>query len=161
MCAAKRGVKTHEQKKIWKQVSYTCSKCKDSQPPSHYEYKTLAALEEADQVYLAVCITCQTEGDAGPPVKCVGCGLKKKRNEFSFARQRCKNYATWRCMECDFPPCESCGEKPKIPKKSPYTCEVCLFPPCKCGAERPRSTKYRSSNENMKTWTCSKCRHEQ
>ena len=157
-CASARGVTTHEPKRVWKQTAYTCSNCKDPHPPSYYDYKKLATLEEEEQVYLAVCIPCESKGNTGTSVKCVGCGVEKKRNEFSFARQRCKNYATWRCLECDFPPCEICREKPSIPKQAPYICAPCLFPPCKCGAERPRSTKYRSTNEHMKTWTCSKCR---
>ena len=123
-------------------------------------YKKFATLEEQRQVYLAVCIPCESKENAGKLFKCVGCDRKKNRNEFSFARQRCRNYATWRCLDCDFPPCLLCNAKPEIPKKAPYICEPCLYPPCKCGAERPRSTKYRSTNEKMQTWTCSKCREK-
>ena len=157
-CASARGVTTHEPKRVWKQPTYTCSICKDPHPPGDYDYKKLAALEEGGQVYLAVCIPCDSQGSSGEPVTCVGCGVKKQRNEFSFARRRCKNYKTWRCLECDLPPCEMCKDKPSVPKKAPYICEPCLYPPCKCGAERPRSTKYRSTNDGMKTWTCSKCK---
>ena len=159
-CAAARGATTHERKRIWKQTSYTCSQCKGQHPPSSYDYKKLATLEEEDQVYLAVCIPCESKDKSETKVKCVGCGIKKHRNQFSFARQRSKNYALWRCLECDFPPCTTCGTKPDMPKKAPYICESCLFPPCKCGAQRPRSTKYRCTNEGMKTWACSSCREK-
>ena len=159
-CAAARGVTTHERKRNWKQTKYTCSQCKDQHPPSYYDYKQLATLEDEEQVYLAVCIPCESKGNTGTPVECVGCGIKKNRTEFSLARQRCTNYTTWRCLQCDFPPCERCKAKLDIPKRAPYICEPCLFPPCKCGAQRPRSTKYRSTNERMKTWTCSICREK-
>ena len=162
-CASKRGFTTHEEKRVWARTSYRCSKCGDSFPPKQFDYKKLAKLEEENQVYLAVCIPCErdeprikTKWNALHKIRCVGCNKKKNENEFSLARQRCKNYATWRCLECDFPPCVSCGEKPDMPKRTPYLCEKCLYPPCKCGAERPRSTKYKSTN--MKTWSCNTCR---
>ena len=157
-CASARGVTTHEPKRIWKQTTYACSQCKEPHPPSHYDYKKLASLEEEGQVYLAVCIPCESKEKVGKLVKCVGCDREKNQNEFSFARQRCKNYSTWRCLECDYPPCRMCKTKPTIPKKAPYICESCLFPPCKCGTERPRSTKYRSTNEHMESWVCRNCR---
>ena len=130
-CAAERGFTIQEQKKKWKQSSYTCSKCNTPKPPSHFDYKKLELLEHEEQRYLAVCLTCDNTSNEGPPVKCVGCKETKNRNEFSFARQRCKNYSTWRCLKCDFPPCDGCGVKPEIPKRAPYICEACLFPPCK------------------------------
>ena len=159
ICAAARGFTMQDKKKVWKRSNYICSICKISSPPSNYDYKNLARLEEEEQVYLAVCLTCESKGNEDSPVKCVGCKVTKNRNEFSFARQRCKNYLTWRCLLCDFPPCARCGVKPGIPKRAPYTCEACLFPPCKCGAQRPRSSKYKTTNEGMETWTCSKCRN--
>ena len=58
-CAAARGVKTHEPKRVWQQTKYTCSQCQNSQQPSHYDYKHLEILEEQEQVYLAVCISCK------------------------------------------------------------------------------------------------------
>ena len=133
--------------KVWKQTKYTCSQCQETQPPSHYDYKHLAILEEQEQVYLAVCISCKSEGNTGIPVKCVECSVQKTRNEFSFARRRCKHYTTWLCLECDFPPCKICKAKLDVRKQAPYICEPCSFPPCRCGAPRPRSTKYLSSNK--------------
>ena len=159
ICASARGATTHEPKCVWKQSRYTCSRCKDPHPPSFFNYKKLASLEEEEQVYLAVCIPCEREDSTGTAIKCVGCGVEKNRNQFSIGRQRCRKHSTWRCLECDFPPCKICRAKPDIPKTAPYICERCLFPPCKCGAQRPSSTKYRCTN--MKTWTCSKCREEQ
>ena len=64
----------------------------------------LATLEEEGQVYFAVCIPCDSKDNAGQLFKCVGCDRKKNRNEFSFARQRCKSYTGWRCLDCDVPP---------------------------------------------------------
>ena len=157
-CAAARGVKTHEPKRVWKQTAYTCSQCEASYPSSYFDYTKLATFEDEDQVYLAVCLPCERTDTTGPPVQCVGCKKQKNRNEFSFARQRSKGYSTWRCLECDFPPCQICTAKPDIPKMAPYICDPCSFPPCRCGAPRPRSSKYRSSNKNMKNWTCSECR---
>jgi sulfur relay (sulfurtransferase) complex TusBCD TusD component (DsrE family) len=58
-CAAKRGAVTHERKRVWKQTKYTCSQCKAPHPPSFYNYKKLATLEEEAQVYLAVCLPCE------------------------------------------------------------------------------------------------------
>ena len=157
-CAARRRVTLHPLKKVWKQSFYTCSKCKCSNPPSYYDYKKLAILDDVDKADLAVCMTCESKCNKGQPVTCVACNILKNRDEFSFARQRCKYYKKWRCLTCDFPPCETCGIKPNIPKKAPYTCNACIFPPCKCGAKRPRTSKYRSTNKGMLTWTCRHCR---
>ena len=161
-CAAARGMKTHEPKRRWLQATYKCCKCKAAYEPKNFAYGTLAALEEDKQTFLAVCLHCNPVLDEThaslKPVRCVACKKLKERKEFSFERQRCKNYATWRCKECDFPRCDTCGIKPSVPKKSPYRCEKCMFPPCSCGTPRPSSTKYRSTNVGMKTWKCPKCR---
>ena len=152
-------LKTHEPKRVWKHQAYTCSQCKTSCPPSYFDYKKVKVLEDEDQVYLAVCLPCErTDIIVGPPVECVGCGVKKNRKEFSYARQRTKDYSTWRCLQCDFPLCQVCKAKPMIPKRAPYICEPCLCPPCKCGAQRPHKDKYRSTHKHMKIWECMKCR---
>ena len=158
ICQSARGVTSHAPKRTWKQTTYTCSQCKEQHPPHNYDYKKLATLEEEGQVYLAFCIRCETKEVDPKLYTCGGCHQEKQRTEFSLARQRCKNYPTWRCLDCDFPPCEICRVKPNILKKTPYICEGCLFPPCQCGAPRPQSTKYRSTNPGMKTWICSRCR---
>ena len=142
--------------------SRTCSKCNKDYEPRGFAYGPLAELEDDGQVFLAVCLYCDPiinmTHPSQAPRKCIVCHEVKERNEFSFQRQRCKNYSTWKCKTCDFPACDICGALPTVPKKSPYRCESCLFPPCSCGRPRPQSTKYKNTNEGMKTWTCSKCK---
>ena len=120
MCASRRRKTTHEPKREWKQETYTCSKCKKTHPPTYYNYRNLATLEEKQQTYLAVCIPCEKNTNATKLITCVGCNNTKQKDEFSFSRQRCKNYSTWRCLECDFPPCQMCQAKPRTPQKNIY-----------------------------------------
>ena len=97
-CAAARGAKTHEPKRIWKESTYRCSKCKVEYPPNNFAYSTLASLEADGQSFLAVCLHCNPvihEKRASlKPVTCVACKKLKERKEFSLERQRHRTLAT-------------------------------------------------------------------
>ena len=87
------------------------------------------------------------EGSAGPPAKCNLCESCLTCSSFSLSRQRLRgNYKRWRCLECDFPPCQRCGEVPTQPKSAPYTCQACSYPPCRCGAPRKHKNAHHVSN---------------
>ena len=159
--ALKSARRQHKERYEWKQSSYACRACSRNLPPHKFNTTALQKLDMDDQIYLAICGTCEQTRDAssseGPPVKCNLCERTLPRSSFSLSRQRLRgDYKRWRCLECDFPPCEVCGEIPTQPKNRPCTCQKCSYPPCRCGAPRKQKTAYHVSN--MKIWTCPKCK---
>ena len=154
-CAGKSNTKIKSLPHRWAQELYTCSQCRKDQKPSEYNYEELAKLENDSQCYLARCEACRSGYDLEKFVRCNLCRAEKQAKLFTPQRRRCKNFATWRCIACDFPPCTKCGKEPDMPKQKPYICHPCMFPPCACGAKRPESTKYRVTNRPV--WTCSAC----
>ena len=151
----------------WQQDTYTCSRCTKNLPPHKFNTAVLARLENENQLYLATCGICQnvenenTDKSTEKKVECNLCRVKKPVTAYSPARQRRRgDYNNWRCMECDFPSCESCGKKPQDPKTKPYRCNACSFPPCECGAARPQSSKYhtRTCKPEYRNWKCQRCK---
>ena len=149
-------------KRKWQRDVYECCVCKQSLPPHKFNTAELSKLEEKDTLYLATCGSCKAtfeEPAPGKLVQCNDCGEKKPVDAFSPARQRLvRDYKRWRCIICDFPPCEKCGSVPKDPKKKPYTCNSCNYPPCRCGAPRPQAGKYHVK-VMKEEWKCHLCKH--
>ena len=143
--------------KVWKQSLYKCSGCNSELHPHKFNTTELRAWERTSTLHLAKCGNC----DADMPInakcrKCNLCGVKKPLHSFSAAKQRTKDSSKWRCTDCDFPACSSCGIIPMQQKQKPYMCSVCKFPPCSCGARRPQSSKYNISVKP--SWQCAACR---
>ena len=159
-CDAKRPVRRQWREKVtWQHKEDTCSTCFQDLPPPKFDTKVLSRLEKDNQLYLAICGSCSDQSSVlqQKPVACNLCGVVKPRTNFSLSRRRAlRDYARWRCIECDFPPCESCGEVPLKPKQKPYTCNTCQFPPCGCGKPRPQSSKY--NVKVLPSWECAPCR---
>ena len=123
------------QKETWKQSLYKCIHCNSELLAHKFDTAKLREWQETSTLYLAKCGNCDTDmKNNAKEMKCNLCGVTKPASSFSPARQRARNYSTWRCKDCDFPACSSCGAIPTQPKQKPYMCPVCQFPPCSCGA---------------------------
>ena len=145
------------QKDTWKQSLYKCSDCNSELPAHKFDRTKLRQWEETSTLYLAKCGNCDADMKKNAKaMNCNLCGFAKPAQAFSPARQRSRYHSTWRCSDCDFPPCVSCGALPTQPKQKPYMCPVCLFPPCSCGAPRVPWTQNRVTVKP--TWQCEACR---
>ena len=81
--------------------------------------------QESSTLYLAKCGNCDSDmKNNAKAMKCNLCGATKPSHAFSPARQRARDYSTWRCKDCDFPACSSCGAIPPSPSRS-HKCVLC------------------------------------
>ena len=156
-CSAKLPERVRNaQKETWKQSLYKCNDCNSELLAHKFDTTKLRQWEDSSTLYLAKCGNCDSDmKNNAKAMKCNLCGATKPSHAFSSARQRARDYSTWRCKDCDFPACSSCGAIPTQPKQKPYMCPVCQFPPCSCGALRPQSRRYHISVKQ--TWQCEAC----
>ena len=147
----------HGHKDTWTQTLYKCTVCNCALPPHKFDTAKLRELVETSTLYLAKCGNCTpAPANSAKAMKCNLCTLTKPAHLFNPARQRHRDAATWRCTECDFPPCLRCGAIPTQPKQKGYMCSRCLFPACACGAPRPPWTQNRVTVKP--TWECDACK---
>ena len=148
---------THGRQDTWTQALYKCIVCNCALPPYKFNTALLRELVETSTLYLAKCGDCTpAPADSEKTMKCNLCTLTKPAHAFSPARQRHRDAATWRCRDCDFPPCVRCGAMPSQPKQKGYMCPRCLFPACACGAPRPSWTQNRVTVKPI--WQCDACK---
>ena len=74
----------------------------------------------------------------------------------------------FRCYDCQYPPCDSCGQRPlhaimhNAMHEGKYFCYACKCPPCQvCHAPRKSHTKAGRMLEPYTCMSCSKHRDEQ
>jgi hypothetical protein len=158
---------TGRQRKVlrtWSRKTYTCTGCNEALPPSRFNAVKLRMWENENKLHLVECDSCDNTAISGPPVRCNLCQREKQRGEFAAVRRN-SVFARWRCKECDFAPCDTCGKRPEkalhIAGRTTvkWTCQSCLYPPCKgCGSERPK--KEHTKIHNMPEYYCRGCKKQ-
>ena len=146
---------------------YDCSCCQKSLPANNFHPIMMRLLEEARQLYLAVCDDCQLhkeskslEEKCGDPCveqkECTHCRKTLPLTDFSAVARRKRS---WICWACQHPLCKGpgCNARQPIARVGEYMCDRCQFPACHVCKKiaRPRSRQYEA--RNMPTWTCKDC----
>ena len=80
--------------------------------------------------------------------------------------QQKRNQLRWRCYECQYPPCQQCGNRPlhglshNSLVDGKYYCEECRYPSCSALVDgQPCGNKRRNpgSNHRFQPYTCPTC----
>ena len=101
--------------------TYVCSSCMRHLPAEDYHTASLEAWIEEDALWRAECLTCAPTDPTHLPYPtralfpCNLCKEEKPRAAFRGAKQKCKDVNSWRCKECQQPPCTACGARPDAP----------------------------------------------
>ena len=146
---------------------YDCSCCQKTLPTKNFDPEWLRELEEARQLYLAVCDDCRLQKEnksleekCGKPCveqkECKHCKNNLPLTDFSAASRRTRSWICWACQHplCNGPGCDA---RQPIARVGVYMCDRCQFPPCHVCKKtpRPRTTKY--AVRYRATWTCEEC----
>ena len=147
--------------------------CQKALPDTHFVPKLLDEWQTTEQQHNALCAKCWLESQSRlpeEPHKCGGCKQKKAANQYSgafwvnYIVSRHDLPAEARCLECQYPACCECGNRPFLPPpqtnhaKADYMCEKCRFPPCAGCGRMPRPRWSKTTKTRCRDWYCLNCR---
>ena len=160
-----------------KTVLYTCAgagcSTEDQQlawPQSHFMPEDLRhATWRVMNAQCAKCIVASSAEDSDT-FKCNACDRVKHIQEYStiYCRQFLQGERRahiWRCMECQFPKCKLCDDRPDSPvmfnhveADGSWYCLLHRYPPCCVCRVTPRPESAMVSKMKFKDWTCDACK---
>ncbi|CAE8653030.1 unnamed protein product [Polarella glacialis] len=128
-------------------VSVQCRDCKLKLDCAMFDNKSLDQWIQQQELWKASCLQCRPLDKPHlhkQSYACSRCKEQKPLAAFSVVVQKGNMLSRWRCLDCQFPQCATCGKQREQPMKHTFTdgsylCDACGWPPCSgvCGAPRP------------------------
>ncbi|CAE8629629.1 unnamed protein product, partial [Polarella glacialis] len=147
-------------------ISVQCRDCKLKLDCTMFDNKSLAQWIQQQELWKASCLQCRPLNKPHLHKQSYACSRRKEQKPlaaFSVVVQKGNNLSRWRCLDCQFPKCATCGRQRAQPMTHTFThgsyfCAACGWPPCSggCGAPRPQDSRFHVQKKAQ--WFCVKCR---